>query len=113
MSEETPRVVAPASEPPPSNAPAIFYILSFLLILLFLYRLLTPVHAMPSPTERNLTMVFDALMVVGLFGMKRSASNVQALFWIAAAAGVGLLLLRMTGEIGFWSGHLRFTYLPR
>ena len=113
MSEETPRAEAPALESSPSNAPAIFYILSFLLIALFLYRLLVPVHAMPSPTERNLTMVLDLLMVVGLFGMKRRASNVQALFWIAAVAGAGLLALRMTGEIGFWSGHLRFTYLPR
>lgn len=102
-----------SSDRQPGTAPAIFYVLSALLIGLFAYRLLVPAHVMPSPTERNLTIIFDALMVAGLFGMKRRALNAQALFWIAAAAGVGLLVLRTTGVTGFWSGHLRFTYLPR
>lgn len=100
-------------EAPQPATPAIFYILAALLIGLFAYRLLVPVHVMPSPTERNVTILFDVLMVAGLFGMKRRAPNAQALFWIAAAAGVGLLLLRLTGQTGFWSGHLRFTFLPR
>ncbi|MCB1534780.1 MAG: hypothetical protein KDJ44_08655 [Rhodoblastus sp.] len=112
MSENAPPAEA-ALDQPRQTAPAIFYILSILLIALFFYRLLIPVHVMPSPTERNLTILFDILMVAGLFGMKRRAPNAQALFWIAAAAGVGLLLLRTTGVTGFWSGHLRFTYLPR
>ena len=113
MSEEAHSATPVASDRQQQTAPAIFYLLSAILIGLFAYRLLVPVHAMPSPTERNLTIIFDVLMVAGLFGMKRRAPNAQALFWIAAAAGVGLLLLRTTGVTGFWSGHLRFTYLPR
>lgn len=113
MSEEVHSAAPGARDQQPQTAPAIFYALSALLIGLFAYRLLVPVHVMPSPTERNLTIIFDALMVAGLFGMKRRAPNAQALFWMAAAAGVGLLLIRMTGMTGFWSGHLRFAYLPR
>lgn len=106
------RESAPLETPRPAT-PAIFYMLSALLIGLFAYRLLVPVHVMPSPTERNLTILFDIMMVAGLFGLKRRAADAQALFWIAAAAGVGLLALRLTGNTGFWSGHLRFTFLPR
>lgn len=113
MSDDAPVPETVVRGAPPPTAPAVFYVLSALLIGLFLYRLLVPVHAMPSPTERNMTILFDVLMVAGLFGMKKRAPNAQALFWIAAVAGLGLLVLRMTGTTGFWSGHLRFTYLPR
>jgi hypothetical protein len=76
----------------------------------FLWKLLTPAYAFPLRTEQVMTMTFDLLMIVGLFGLKKSMP--VPLFWIALAAGVGLFALRLSHD-GWWTGHLTYWIPPR
>lgn len=85
-------------------------LLPWLLIGHFLWNLLTPAHEFPLRTEQVLTMTFDFLMLVGLFGLKHSMP--QPLFWIALVAGVGLFALRLSDD-GWWTGHLTYSLPPR
>jgi hypothetical protein len=57
-----------------------------------------------------MTMTFDFLMLVGLFGLK--ASMPKPLFWIALVAGTGLFTLRLSDD-GWWTGHLAYSLAPR
>lgn len=75
----------------------------------FLWNLLTPAHEYPMRSEQVMTMTFDGLMLAGLFGLK--ASIPKLLFWTAVVAGVGLFVLRLTGDAARWTGHLVY-YLP-
>src|ERR1700690_4616381 len=47
-----------------------FFAVAILLILSFLWRVLTPAHEFPRPGARFLTMGLDALLIVALVGMK-------------------------------------------
>jgi apolipoprotein N-acyltransferase len=58
-----------------------------------------------------LTMTFDFLVLVGLFGFKRSMP--KPLFWIALIAGLGLFALCLTGHAAWWTGHLFYSLPPR
>ena len=79
-------------------------VLPSLLIAHFLWNLLTPAHEYPMRSEQVMTMTFDGLMLAGLFGLK--ASIPKLLFWTAVVAGVGLFVLRLTGDAARWTGHL-------
>ena len=47
----------------------------------FLWNVLTPAHEFPMHSVQVMTMTFDFLMLVGLFGLK--ASMPKPMFWIA------------------------------
>ena len=66
---------------------------------------------------RNMTIGLDLLCVIGLIGtgihfFKNSLPGEsmawKVLFWIALAAGLGLLLIRSNGDDSWWTGHLRY-----
>ena len=82
-----------------------------LLIGRFLWNVLTPAHEYPMRSVQVMTMTFEAAMLVVLFGLR--ASMPRPLFWIAVVAGIGLFALRLTGDDGWWTGHLVYFLPPR
>ena len=70
----------------------------------FLWNVLTVAHEYPMRTEQVLTMAFNLLGVIGLFGMR--AEIPKPVFWCALIAEIGLFALRLTGDDGWWTGHL-------
>ncbi len=89
---------------------AIFLALAAYPIANFLYRTLTAGHEYPMRSEQVMTISFDVLGLIGLYGMR--AHGPKPLFWIALAAGLGLLAIRMNGDASWWTGHLVFS-IPR
>ena len=89
----------------------IAWIVACLLIGSFGYRLLTAAHEYPMRTEQVMTMGLDALLVVGLIGMRSRIG--KALFWVAFICGLGLFAIRLNGEASWWTGHLVYTIPPR
>lgn len=85
-------------------------LLPCLLIGNFLWKLLAPAHEFPMHTEQVMTMTFDLVMIMGLFGLKRSMPT--ALFWIALVVGIGLFALRLSAD-GWWTGHFTYSIPPR
>jgi len=77
----------------------------------FLWNVLTDAHEYPMRTEQVLTMALNLLGVIGLFGVR--AAMPKPLFWCALVAGIGLFALRLTGDDGWWTGHLVYTLPPR
>jgi hypothetical protein len=86
-------------------------LLPCLLIGHFLWNLLTPAHEYATRSEQILTMTINFLMLVGLFGIRRSMST--PLFWTALIAGLGLFALRLTSDAAWWTGHLVYSIPPR
>jgi hypothetical protein len=98
----------------PSGAytnPKVFYALSALLILTFLWRAFTPAHEYPGRTSTWIEMGVDALCIVGLIGLRKIGP--PALFWIALIAGLGLFAIRLNGDASWWTGHLMYSLSPR
>jgi len=89
----------------------IFFALCCYLIVSFLYRMLLTAHQYPSRTEQVMTMVLDALCVVGLVGTR--ANGPRVLFWLAVAAGIAMFAIRLTGDASWWTGHLSYSLPPR
>jgi hypothetical protein len=87
------------------------YVLLAYLIGSFLWRLLTPAHEYPGRLSTYLDMAVDALVIVGLIGIR--AGVPKALFWIALAAGVGLFAIRLNSDASWWTGHLIYALPPR
>ena len=87
-----------------NRKPWLFYALTCVLIAEFLWNVLTPGHGYPMRTEQVMTMVFNAGMVIGLFAVKDSGP--KPLWWIALVAGIGLFIIRFTGDAAWWTGHL-------
>jgi hypothetical protein len=81
------------------------------LIATFLYRALTPAHEYPRFPERPMTVSFDILATIGLFGLR--AQGAKPLLWIGVAAGIGLLLIRLNGPDSWATGHLMYWLTPR
>lgn len=92
------------------RSPFAGFLLACFLIAHFLWNLLVPAHEFPLRTEQVLTMMFDFLMVVGLFGFRRVIP--APLFWIALIAGIGLFAFRLSDD-GWWTGHFAYTLPPR
>ena len=76
----------------------------------FLYKVMTPAHEYPMRAEQVLTMTFDFLMLVGLFGLRRAMP--APLFWTSLVAGFGLFALRLLSDAGWWTGHLVYSLAP-
>ena len=93
-----------------SRNPMIAMPLPWILTAHFLWNLLTPAHEYPMRTEQLMTMMFDAMMLAGLIGLRRAMS--KPLFWIALVAGIGLFALRLSAD-GWWTGHLVYSLPPR
>jgi len=92
----------------------IFFAVACLIIANFLYRLFVPAHEYPMRTEQVMDIGLDILLLAGLFGMRRLAPKLQILFWVALAAAVGSLLIRVLGgDASWWTGHLVYYIEPR
>lgn len=105
MSDQT---TTPAA---PDRNRILFYVLCGLLILSFLWRLLTTAHEYPSRASQMLEMGLDALCIVGLIGLRKLGP--AALFWVALIAGLGLFAIRLNGDASWWTGHLTYSLPPR
>lgn len=91
--------------------PVLSIALPSLLIAHLLWNLLTPAHEYPMRTEQVLTMTFDCFMLLGVVGLRESMP--KPLFWTGLVAGLGLFALRLTGDSGWWTGHLVYFIPPR
>lgn len=61
-------------------------------------------------TKQVMTMTLDALMLVGLVGLRGAMP--KPLFWVALVAGIGLFALRLSSD-GWWTGHFAYSFPPR
>lgn len=86
-------------------------LLACYLIGTFLWNVFVPAHEYPGRGAQMLTIGFNLVAVVGLFGLK--ASLPKPLFVVALIAGVGLLALRLTSDHAWWTGHLLYSLPPR
>jgi hypothetical protein len=84
---------------------------SGILIASFLFRTLTVAHEYPMRTEQVMTMLIDAGLMAGLFGVRKSGP--AWLFWIGMIAGVGLFAIRLHGDASWWTGHLMYSLSRR
>jgi hypothetical protein len=91
----------------PKQKPWVFYVLTLVIIGTFLWNVFTAAHEYPMRTEQVLSMVLDAGMVIGLFGVKNGGP--KPLWWIALVAGLGLFAIRLTGDAAWWTGHLTYS----
>ena len=67
-------------QPSVMSRPIVRYVLVAYLIGSFLWRLLTPAHEYPGRFSTYLDMAVDALVIVGLIGIRASVPKV--LFWL-------------------------------
>ena len=92
----------------------IFFLLSILVILTFLWRFLVPAH---EESEGNLLIGFEILLelaapvglvalFVQLWSRYEGAKPALALtFWIALVASLGILFMRFSSTDGWYTGH--------
>ena len=110
--------------PAPAPRRTMFYLLSILLIVTFLWRVLTAAHEFDSREMVYFSMGLDVLCVVALIASKKQISRAippeeepwvagNMLFFAALIAGLGLLAIRMNGDASWWTGHIRYELLPR
>jgi hypothetical protein len=85
-----------------------FMLVAALLIGSFVWRLVVPASEYPVRSVQVLTMGFDLALIAGLIGMRSRAPQLNVLFWIALAAGVGLFAIRLTSDASWWTGHLMY-----
>jgi hypothetical protein len=93
------------------QTPVVGWILCALLIGNFLWRAFTDGHEYPMRSAQLLEIGIDALMIVGLFGVKSKLP--VPLFWIALVAGIGLFVIRLHSDASWWTGHWNYSLLPR
>jgi hypothetical protein len=86
--------------------PVYFYLLTFYVIAIFLYRVMTPTHEYPRASVWWMTIGRDFLVTVGLFSLR--AHGPKALLWIGMLAGIGLFLIRLNGPDSWETGHLDY-----
>ena len=87
--------------------PWLFYVLTCALISEFLWNAFTTAHEYPTRTEQVMTMVLNAGMVFGLFGVRNGGP--KPLWWIALVAGIGLFAIRFTSDAAWWTGYLAYS----
>jgi hypothetical protein len=88
----------------------VYLVQSAYLIGSFLWRTLTPAYEWEARLARITTIGLDILVIAGLLAVRKRMPH--PLFWIALAAGIGLLAIRLTGN-GWHTGHLDYTLAPR
>ena len=98
----------------------IFRIISAYMILLFLWRLFIPAHEYSMRTEQVLDIAINLGLIVGLVGTHRALAKefdpddsrwgtANTLYWCAMIGGVGMLLIRLTSNAAWWTGHFRYS----
>lgn len=96
---------------------AVFVLAAGYLVFLFLWRILLPAGAWPSPPMHYLSMGLDVVLIAVVFVLRLRLSEqlgenpsratfATVLFWCALGAGAGSLLIRFTSESAWWTGHL-------
>ncbi len=85
-----------------------FYFITLATIGTFAYRVLVPASEMPLRMAQVSSMTFDAFMLAGLVAFGLGGRSRHPLFWVALAAGIGLVLIRFTSNEAWWSGHLLY-----
>ena len=85
----------------------IAYLLPAILIFNFVWRMFTTANEYPGRTATIMEMVFDVLLVAGLFGIK--AKIPSPLFWAALICGIGVLGVRLHGDASWWTGHWNYS----
>jgi hypothetical protein len=90
------------------------------MILLFLWRVFVPAHEYSMRTAQVLDIAINILLLVGLVGLKRQLdrefepddsrwSSARPLYWGGLIAGILMLLIRLTSNAAWWTGHLRYS----
>ena len=104
----------------PGRSQWLSYVIAVYLIGLFLWRAFIPASEYPSRSAQVLRITFELFALTGLIGLRLRASQRKRrevagtlLFWLALVAGVGLFFIRMSGEAGWRTGHLRYELAPR
>jgi hypothetical protein len=101
------------------NPWTMFVVVSLYLTVIFVWRFFMPAGEYPSAVVQYLSMALDAGMLVGLVGSKMQVTRSLApddgdrvfatvLFCIALLAGLGLFAIRLSGEVGWETGHRIF-----
>jgi hypothetical protein len=98
----------------------IFRVISAYMILLFLWRVFVPAHEYSMRTAQVLDIAINILLLVGLVSLKRQLdrefeaddsrwSFARPLYRGGLIAGVLMLLIRLTSDAAWWTGHLRYS----
>src|SRR5262245_59234015 len=82
-------------------------ILACYLIGTFLWNVFMPAHEYQMRAAQMLTIGLNLLAVAGLYGLR--ANIPKPLFAVALIAGIGLLVLRLISDHGWWTGHLYYS----
>jgi hypothetical protein len=91
--------------------PALFYLISVLLIGTFLWRMTVTATEYPPRSSQILEMVIDAAMIVGLIGIRKSGP--QILLVVALIAGIGVFGIRLHSDASWWTGHWHYIFDKR
>ena len=89
------------------------------MMLLLLWRVFAPAHEYSLRTAQLLDVAVNIGLIVGLVGTHRSLANYfepDDLRWPSAGvfdwggliAGICMLLIRLTSDAAWWTGHLRY-----
>ena len=109
--------LAPMSElASPGKTWPVFLLICAYLILQCLWRLFTPGGSWPMPPWHYVSMASDVLLWAVMIGLKSQLTPLIAydrsrarlantLFWSAFLAGIIMILLRLTSDSAWWTGH--------
>ncbi len=98
----------------------VFRLISGYLVISFLWRLFVPAHEYDMRSAQVLDICLNVLLIVGLVGAHSTLKKnfppddsrwgfASTLFWAGMVAGVGMLLIRLTSDAAWWTGHLRYS----
>lgn len=93
-----------------------FRVMAALLIVPFVWRLCVPGGEFASRGVVWLDILINLGLLFGLYGARRTLLRAvpaderwkvgTPLYWAAVIAGIGALLIRVSGSHGWWTGHL-------
>ena len=98
----------------------IYLLCAALLVANCLWRVLIPAHEYGSPMSIWFGITVDLLLMVGLIGLYRQFQTqmplddsrrgmLKLVFWPGLFAGVVVLIIRVTSDHGWWTGHLQYS----
>jgi len=91
--------------------PALFYLISILLIGNFLWRMTVTATEYPMRSAQVLEMVIDAAMIAGLIRIRKSGPQILVL--VALICGIGLFAIRLHSDASWWTGHWHYIFDKR
>ena len=98
----------------------IFVLLAATLVGIFLWRVFTPSHEIPSQGLMVFNIVSDALGLIALIlcwtdlpSEFRGSAGARALCVVAIVAGIGLFAIRLHNENSLWTGHYNYSVASR